>query len=700
MARIPHTGTSNPTFGQRGPDRPTAFNPDTSGMDAGARALQGLAGTVGAVAQDYGQQQQRLAMQQRQEDEALARARASNALLDDEIETQTVVEDVQSRIATGDLDWRKAQEEFSTVMDEREVRPIDGLAADDNERYQGGIKRNRFAASAKVRGITEGARRVEFRGQFDASLDKLGKLAGMPGADIGKINTQAEAFTDLAQQAGVDPATIAAKIQVFKDNNWTNQAKGRLMAAQDDPEALKQLEHDLTAGDGFYADKLDTDKRNAVWSQTLTAQSRLESRAQHNETKREAGAERAIAAYDKQIATGVPAPPEFYTDLAEAVKGTSQEGAFQQRIKDEIEVRQVMRKPPAEQRAYLADLTAKQTKDGATVEDQANLQRLKTGVERNLKELKDSPLTFNANRTGLPVERLDLAGLMSGDTRTATAQIADRMVTLRAMRNQYGGEAGNAPLLPEEATALAGALATASPKNAAKLFGTLNSVMSDPEAYNAAMQQIAPDSPVRALAGSIYAKQRTAAPGVIAGSAGATGGDVALKILQGESLLNPGKGAAQEDGKGGNFKMPPPTEVDAEIARVVGTAFAGRPDDYRTNLQAVRAYYAATSADEGDMTGVVDSKRLETAVAAVIGEPVSMEDRDVIPPWGMPAERFEDLADTYIEARFKAAGVENPGDVSLLNVRGRDGLYVITRGMQPLVDKNGQPLLIRMGGVQ
>lgn len=243
---------------------------------------------------------------------------------------------------------------------------------------------------------------------------------------------------------------------------------------------------------------------------------------------------------------------------------------------------------------------------------------------------------------------------------------------------------------------MAAAINMLPPKGALQLFGGLSQAINDPDAYEAAIQQIAPDSPVRALAGRIYAKQDTNSGGVTKGTPGADAGNVAMLMVRGEALLNPGKADAKEDGRGARVTMPPNNELDAEIADAVGAAFAGRSTDYRTANQAVRAVYAAKSADAGDMTGELDAKRLREAITAVVGEPVSIGGRDVIPPWGMSSDRFEDQAETYIDARFKAAGIANPGDVGMLNVPGRDGVYVLTRGMQPLVDRNGQPLLIRM----
>ena len=128
---------------------------------------------------------------------------------------------------------------------------------------------------------------------------------------------------------------------------------------------------------------------------------------------------------------------------------------------------------------------------------------------------------------------------------------------------------------------------------------------------------------------------------------------------------------------------------------MVGSAFAGRADDFETTLQGVRAYYAAKAAEDGNVKGDLDLSRVADAVKAVVGEKVRFEDRDVLPPWGMTGTAFRDLAPILVRERLKAAGLEDPGDVSLMNIRGRDGLYLLVRGIEPMVDRRGIPLTMR-----
>ena len=673
---------------------------DLSGSTAAGRAITDAGQTMMDIAARGLANEADRRERENAEAAALARAKAANAVLDDEVQVQSVIESLQRETAEGTLDWRRAEEELQTRLSKLEAPQIEGLDPVGAEHFQGGLQRNRIAAQAKVKGLVDGARRTEFKTQFDTGLDTLGKLAGQPGADIDAINAKAEAFAALGRAAGVDEATVRARIQAFKDRNWTNHATQRLIGARDDLGALQTLKRDLTAEDGFYAARLDTEKRNALLSQIETAEARHEARIRAEADKREAAGKRVIEQVEQQLASGLPPPVEQVLVWQQTVKGTAYEDQFKLYQQVQAQAVDLLKKSPAEQRAVLAQLDAAQQSKGATVEQRRIYEGLRAASDARIRLLREQPLQHHAVTTGQDIRPLDLQAVVSGDVAKVQAQIAERMTILDAQRRRYGPEAGRAPLLPQEADMLAAAVDKAPPKRAVRLFATLRSAMGDDDAYAAAMQQIAPDSPVRALAGTFYLRQQ----GPKGEASRREYGDIPLKLLQGEKLLNPGKGAGAADGKGMGFPMPPEADMQAEVARLVGRAFEGRDEEYRAALQAVRAYYAATANEEGARDNVLDLKRLQQAVRAVIGEPAEIEGREVLPPWGMAPDEFEDRADEAIDARLKAAGLTNPGDVSLMAVPGREGAYMLVRGRQVLVDKRTDgggrplPLVIRIGG--
>lgn len=679
--------------------RPSSARIDTSAsaragaaMAEAGRALTG----VGAVLANVREQEV-------EEARELALAKAQNAILDDELETTRIVDDIQRQVAAGEVDWRQATQRYKEAQEERELAAPEGLDAAALERFSGERTRVRHRGLLAVQKVAAGARRTEFQAQFDAALDSLGKMAGQPGANMDVLHQRAEAFAQWAGEAGVDPATVAAKVQTFKDRTWQDHARSRAISARDNPEALAQLERDLSDEDGFYAGKLDTDKRNVLLNQVLGRKDQVERAVREQSLRLEAKAERALVEFERQITTGVMAPPEAMLAWQMQVEGGTpeQRDRFRELLDDEDELLEVRRLPPPEQRQYIQRRRAEQQAQGATARQVSNLQRIEAVLEADLRRLREAPLEYDAILKGQVVRPLDVQALAMGDVAAIRAQFAERMATLTRMRKQYGPEVGNLPLLPQEASALSAALGQAGTRQAAQLFGTLNRAIGDAEVYDAAMQQLVPDSPVRALAGRIYALQRAGGQpdgAVTRQSSSAEFGDVAMYLLRGEVLLNPGKEAKAQDGKTSAFPMPPPQQIEQRINAQVRQAFAGRPDEFDVAVQAVRAYYAARSADEGDMSGVLNSKRLQQAIRAVIGERVRFEGRDVLPPWGMPADEFRDKAEVHVRARLNAAGVEDPGGVSLMNLRGRDGAYMLVRGIDPIIGRNGLPLVVRIGG--
>lgn len=342
-------------------------NTNPSRTDLSSLAQQGRgAAAIGEALTGVGQQAMHVAAQQQaqeqQEVAALAKAQAGNAMLDDELETKVIVDDVRQRVAEGALDWRKASEEYDKLQGKRQARTVENLDPADHERYLGQLKRNRFAGLADVQGIAAGARRTEVRTQIDSGLDTLGKLAGQPDADVDKINAQAEAFVTLAEAAGIDRAAVAAKVQTFKDRNWQNHAQARAIAARENPEALARLEHDLAADDGYYAGRLDTDRRNVLLSQVLGRKDQLDRQAREAADRTEAAAERALKEFEGQISTGVMAPIETMSawQSTVAVGTPEQRERFNALVQGEAELREVRKLAPIDQRAHIDELKARQ----------------------------------------------------------------------------------------------------------------------------------------------------------------------------------------------------------------------------------------------------------------------------------------------------------------------------------------------------
>lgn len=680
---------------------------DLSVSQQEGQALENLGRTMMQVGEQGLAMQQRRQAEAQQEAEALARAKATNALLDDEIEQAAIVDDIRSRVADGTLPYAKAHEDLYTRLSVRSERHIDDLDPVGDENYRRGLTRNRFRATTNVDGIIETAKRADFKGQILGMRDKLGKVASNPNADIATIVERAAGLRELADAAGIG-GDFDQEQQAFADRAYSDNARARLVAGRDSMEALGELERDLTEEGGYYVGKLDADKTNTILSQVQVRKAQIEARADTDARKGEAASARVLTRFEQQIASTVPAPVETMAEWAETVRlGTpEQQAEFEAMLGSEIQVREMLSKPPAEQRAALLAAKAEQRANGATLQEQANAKRLEAAIDANLKDLREQPLVAYGRITGAEVAPLNLQALSTGDLAAVQGQLASRADTLAAMRAQYGDEVGSAPLLPQEAMALSAALGQAGPQRAAEFFGILSTAIDDPGVYRAAMQQIAPDSPVRAFAGMIFAEQRQTtlrAGSIFRGAVKAAAGDVARTMLEGEALLNKSKGDKAEDGKG-RFPVPPPSQFNQELAALsfddgagsVGEAFAGNPEAYEIAEQGIRAYYVGMSAKLGDVSGEVDRKRLSEAVRAVVGEPVDVNGGAVFAPWGMAEDDFMDhLESTWTAAVPKIpAGFSRDFDDYQLRQVGSNTYRVIGAGGAYLHGADGAPLTL------
>lgn len=692
MARIPLGN-----FGRVG----VSLDPQTTQAQGGSGAVGAAVDRLGRTVEHIADQQAQLQAQRdaeaKRQAEAMARAKAADAQVQYELDVQKATFDVSQQVQSGVVPYQQAESAFNAEVDKIKPPSPGNLDPALTQHFNTGIMQTRARGQIAMRKVQADAQQAEFRGQFGSVLDKLGKLAGLPGADVAQINARAEAFAPLARQAGLDEGQVTKALQDFKDANWTGQATQRAMLGRDSVGQLKQLAHDLTDANGFYADKLDAPKRNAILAQVLGRQQMLQDRAEHAQDRADAKASRVLAQIDQQIASGVPATPEMWADWADQVKGSTLVGDFRARVKDEADVQKVLRLPPDQQQTYIQHAAAKLQTEGGTPQDAANVARLTRAVTANVKQMQDNPLLFQQARLGDAVPPLDLSTLGTPDGAKAVGQqLQDRAATLATMRKQYGAEIPERLLLPQELAGMKAALtAQKTPAGKTQLLGMIRQGIHDDGLYNAVMQQLAPDAPMIAYAGQLAARDTslTLATHWFRPDDTAKSGDVATTLLQGDALLS---------GKG-DKPFPAPKDADFRTAfnDATGKLFAGRPGAADVAMKAVKAYYVGKAASEGDTSGELDAGRLQQAITAALGRTVDVNGNgEVLAPWGMDADTFETNAEQAFTAAVKAHGIlgASSADWDDFGLQQRSGnTYYVTRGRSFVTDARGQPLLIQVG---
>lgn len=669
---------------------------DTSAIGRGIESL-------GANLEDAGNEIQ----QQRRQ---MAAAQASNALLDHEISVKQVAQNVTGQLTRGEVDPNDAQKAYDEQVSQIDVPDINNLGGAGKEAYSRGVKRLQFESGLVVNTAADATRRDQYKAQLDIGLDNVSKLAGMPGADIPALSAQMDSFAPVGKAAGLKEDEVAVKVQNAKDQMWLNDATRRYDDNTDNLAGLKQLQGDLTKADGSYVDKLDINKRNGILRAVVDRQDVLMNRYEHQADKRDAAGERAINQMDVQNASGIPPTADMMTGWAAATTGTSSADDFKQRVADGKEIQTVLRMPVQQQIDYVSKKQAALLAGGGSVKDAEHIARLGSTVQQNVTTLQTNPLQFNAARNGAEIDPIDFSNLGSPDgLQTLAAQFHDRATTITAMQKQYGPQVQLHPLTPDESKTLAGALSSASPAQAADIFGRLRNAAGSDDVYTAMMQQVAPDAPVRALAGLLAAKQRTVTlqRNLISQNKVATSPDVATTMLAGEDLLNKSKAQKASDGKPSTgLYLPETAPLQQAFTDAVGGAFAGSPASAQHAFEAVQAYYVGKAAQTGRLASSnkdIDTDLVQEAIAATVGKPVNYNGNGmVLAPWGMDDSEFNDKVHAAATIAAKQYHLP-PGIVSQLPQFGLenfgDGTYLVKAKRGYLHDDKGNPVVIDLNKV-
>lgn len=290
----------------------------------------------------------------------------------------------------------------------------------------------------------------------------------------------------------------------------------------------------------------------------------------------------------------------------------------------------------------------------------------------------------------------DAAPLPFNDPAKLNAALATRAGVAQTMQDKY--QTPYTLLTKAEATTLNQGFQKMTTQQKLAYLNTFKTSLPNDKAYMSILQQIAPDSPVTAVAGNILVKtgkvtiDRWGADDVY------TPESVSSLMLEGEALINPTKAAQGQDGNGKLFPMPSDDDIRRTFNNTVGTAFANNPKQADVAFQAVKAYYAGKAARNGDVSGIADSKIVSEAVNAVVGGISDVNGNgDVVRPWGMPADKFTDSLQVQFNQKIAAAGYTDEQVASFRHygvVHAGGDKYVVRAGTGYLLDKQGQPIVL------
>lgn len=658
-----------------------------------ARAPGGSA--IGAALEDVGrmgmQIVQRQAAEQDQERKAEEEQGRRNKMAAGFAQYQVDLEDLQAnigqRLDDGQVSRDDAQKEFQDGLAKLKKGHIAGLDPASQAALQDNLIRFDGAANARIRDALTKHAKQERVGNFTTAIESFERLAM---TDRPAALRQAEAVWKEEGVKLYGAAQASKQMQGFRErvafSDFANQLNNVRESAQGltDLEAAVQKDADL-----------DPDKKNVLAGRIKGFQESIQAKAERAERSRLATLDHQVKQVDNLILKGFPPSIEQMAGNLAAAKGTPYEEIVREQIRFVGDASKYMAMRPAQQEAELTRMESA-VRARPTPEGVRQLEGYRSIYNSQQNAAREDPISFAVARNLANVQPIDLSKPdMMGD------QLQARLSVARGMQQQYGSPLK--VLTKEEAGLMNRFLQEAGTEQKAKWLGDLSGWLDDRQAYSAMMQQIAPDSPVTAVAGSILGKTQ---PTVVErntfrADTTQTPQQVGAVLLEGERLLNPSKGDKAQDGRGKGFPMPKEVDFKTAFSDQVGRAFAGDPGGADAAYQAVRAYYAGSAAREGNLSGELDRTLLRRSLNAVTGGIVNYNGRgEVIVPWGLDESGFKDAVRQRWPASIKQAGLDEAQWGSMLSTLGLQNLgdsrYLVRNGTGYLLGKNGQPVEINL----
>lgn len=620
--------------------------------------------------------------QRNREDQALARVRASTSIIERESQIKTIGTDLEEQVQAGKLTYDKLEEAYTGAVEKLDPIDTSGLDQIDAGEIGNSLKRVQMRGMDSIRELGTKARKASAQGDLAVRMDLLGKDAASPGANVEQINARMDADDiDMAGRLAYGEMW-AAKKQQFKDDNWTTHATQRVVEARDGLGNLQKIQHDLTADDGFYAKKLDPDKRNQLLNTVTGRIYQVKEHQQRQAEIRETRAERILTQMDRQAASGVPPTPADQQRWQSALAGTSAAGEFKTRMAEMGEVQELLRAPLPQQQQYIDRQRQQMQANGGTVAQQANLDRLQTAVNNNTKLLTENPLAFNAMRTGADVEPLDVTGIATPEGQQKLVdQLASRFDVVNSVRKAYGPQVARNPFKPEEQAMLTSVLAQADDATKLKLFGAIAGSAPTGADYAAAIKPLVGDQPITVLAG--MAQYR--------GLKGPDGTDVPKMLLSGSKVL------ADK-----STPMPKDNLFREAFDEAVGNSLVPGTPQREQAYMAFKSLYAGMAGPKGishdSISAEVDSKLSDQAIALATGGITERGGAKVVKPYNMDDKTFNKTVDIQLEGLAKSSKLplDQLEDMPLSPVPGREGMYyLMNAGRIQLDPVTNQPLTVK-----
>lgn len=652
---------------------------------------------IGAAGDALGQIGSAVQRLQREE----ATAWVSKASSDDQIKWLQRMNELQDSAEPGAPDFTpKLLNEF----DEYSTQALDNAPPEAKAFYRESLTRQRTYLGTHAVTFEAGQRRSMVVGQYQGGLEADAATIALDPSLYGERRA-----TRLAALSSSSlPNEVRSKLLAESESTMA-YAAGAAMIDRNPHAVYAAMDAaargEATPGYGWIQ-YLDSDRIQQLRTRAATQSDRIDNRARIEQDRALARGQRAIGEMEKQMALGTPPRTDDMLRWASMTAGTEYEQNYRNMMAGLEEVQVVLRKPIAEQQAYIAEQRQVQ-QSGANTVDVANLDRLERAVNANVELMSTQPLQWIATRTGSEITSLNMAGLATPDgTSQIGAAVIERGDAIRAVqRANAPGMVQMRPLMPDEVQQIGTAFkAAASPQKREILAGLYRASGAQPDIFEGIVAQIEGVNPFLARVGKLAASWEDAtldSGGWFSPEVVQSAGDVAAIAIHGDEILRSG-------GKAGTLSYPVPKDEEfmTKLRESVTDLYRGTgPGDsgafgLMENAYEIKAYYVGRAAQAGDFSGVIDEERLSQAVTAVVGAPVNYNDSGVVlAPWGMSADDFSRKASDLLMRSLAAKGmtdkiVGGALDLSLGLSGVGGGVYLVTLAGQPIPDPTTGDLYI------
>jgi len=204
-----------------------------------------------------------VADQMQEDQKALNRVKAANALQDYQLSAKAAGLTLAGMLKDGSVSSADAPAKYKELVDA--IQKPDPTSFGDPiiaEHLKGAIPQTFAEGMNSIQPMISGALTMEQKSAVDLGMDKIGKLAGMPGADVTKELASLNAYdAEGVKSYGKEWAKLK---QEFTDKTWTNAVAANIERNSHSVTALQAIQADLKDPKGTYSDKLDTNVRTQL----------------------------------------------------------------------------------------------------------------------------------------------------------------------------------------------------------------------------------------------------------------------------------------------------------------------------------------------------------------------------------------------------------------------------------------------------